>query len=276
MTDHTVTSPGKLPVFDLAGQAYRTVFQNFGPLLQMAWFPLAILAVGHFVAIMLIGQTLIDTPAGETPPMSPILAATQLGLALIDMVVGASIAVIWHRFVLLGEKPATGPHLRLDRRVWSYLGYGFLMGLGFVAAIAIPVAVQAAVLFAMGHNFSGQGSLPLAPVALFMFFAGLFVLIRLTPYFPGIALGHPVTMADVWAKTQGNFWRLFGGGLLTALPPGLVVGSIAAIGSAWALPGGVFALAVVEAVFGPLQALLTVFGIGFISLAYRHFYWIDL
>ncbi len=275
MTDRTVTARGKLPVFELVGQAYRTVWQNLGPLLQMAWFPLAILAVGHFVAIMLIGQALIDAPEGEPPPMSPLMAATQLGLAVIDMVIGASIAVVWHRFVLLDEQPAAGPNLRLDGRVWSYLGYGFLMGLGFVAAIAVPVALQAVVLNAMGHNFSGQGLLPLVPVALFMFFAGLYVLIRLTPFFPGKALGHAVTMADVWAKTHGNFWRLFGGGLLTALPPGLAVGSIAAISSAWALSGGVFAIAIVEAVFGPLQALLTVFGVGFLSLAYRHFYWID-
>jgi hypothetical protein len=272
MTDRTVIARGKLPVFDLVGQAYRTVFENLGALLQMAWFPLAILAVGHFVAIMLIGQTLIDTPAGETPPVSPLLAATQLGLAVIDMVIGASIAVVWHRFVLLGEKAQGGAHVRLDGRVWSYLGYGLLMGLGFVVAVAIPVGLLAIIMTVMGNSLTGQNAALLAPVALFMFLAGLFVLIRLSPFFPAKALGHSITMSDVWAKTDGNFWRLFGGGLLTALPPGLAVGIAASIASALALFSGVFALAIVEAIFGPLQALVAVFGVGFLSLAYRHFY----
>ena len=117
----------------------------------------------------------------------------------------ASIAVNWHRYVLLDEMPVGLQRLRVDGVVWRYAGNLLLVFLIFFLC-ALPFGfVIALVLSAFG-----KASFFLAiPAYIALAFAAISAFYRLGVKFPAIALERrDFGFGDAWRITRGTILSL--------------------------------------------------------------------
>jgi hypothetical protein len=154
-----------------------------------------------------------------------------IGLAMLAF---SSIAVSWHRYVLLDEVPQGLAALRVDSIVWRYFGNLVLLGL-LMVVLALPLSL---VPFGL---FLSTPTLGIAVLIAYMIFVMLPMLYRLSIKLPAIALGRQdFRMGDAWNVSKGNWWQIVGVGLLYSM-------------ASWALGLVLMAVAtVLNAVFGPV------------------------
>jgi hypothetical protein len=150
MDGHPVS---KLPFWGTIGKAYGALFGNFGQALKISWLWLLVLAVLAFYMARLQYDFLLDrvgqAKPGEPPP--PAIFVSGLLLNLLTLVAGSSIAVAWHRLLILGERPGLSGANVLGDTVWRYIGAALLMGI----MIVIPAAIVAGITMALTMGLSG-------------------------------------------------------------------------------------------------------------------------
>ena len=257
----------KLPVLATVRRAYAAVFGNFGMAVRIAWLWSLLV-----VALQLLSTWVL--PAWMTNPadimhldLNTLIFVSFAGFlnGLLILPALASIAVNWHRALLLGERPGAWAFMRLDGRVWAYVG---------IAAIIATVRFVASVpqvMLSLERGTGGELAIYRALAAIV--FVGLLVIVpRLSLGLPGTAIGAPSAgLGSGYASGRGNTWRLAWGGLLCMLP-------VLAIGFAtftvW--PGaevmfgtGPLALAVRAGVTLTWPFTCILFA-GFLSYAYAH------
>ena len=133
---HQSGSTPTLPVFETVLQSYRSVFENFIALLRISWAWLAIMVV-LFVFVLRNASMLSSGPDGGGWGLTAVLGV----IALLALVLGfSSIAVAWHRILLLKETSDVPFNLRMDRPVWAYLGYSLLL-IVIMWVLTIPAAI---------------------------------------------------------------------------------------------------------------------------------------
>lgn len=142
------------------------------------------------------------------------LAALGAGVLLASF----SVAVNWHRRLLLGETPRRLQWMRLDGATWRYL-LGFLLilaVLGLYAGAALGVTTLAAPALEPQLGPAAK-ALGIALAAIFGLSA-LFTFYRLASWLPAIATGDAdYTLKAAWKATARNrlaylgftFWLLF-------------------------------------------------------------------
>ena len=178
------------------------------------------------------------------------------------------IAVAWHNFVLREQPLKVRFDFRHDSELRSYLLLGALFEL---AAQAISLA------FALAASQFASDRLPseyaFAVLAWLVFLVWVFISTRLSPLLPAVAVGNGFTFAETWRATRGNFWRLLWGSLLTILPLAVPMSVLSfywispRLGVSGSLPVMIWEASNVAAAF-----LAGVIELGFLSLAYRHFF----
>lgn len=141
----------------------------------------------------------IGTPAGKE-----FLWQFQL-LTLIKQVILlpalASIAVAWHRLVLMNEQPQ-GTYLKIDRAVWLYVAYLFATQLLFNGVGQLPSYLAAATGTTAPDWAVGLSGLLVVPL--------VFVVARYSPILVAIALGRSdIGLGDVWRATRRNTSYLY-------------------------------------------------------------------
>jgi hypothetical protein len=204
----------RLPILAAFSHVWATVFRNVGSAFRLSWPWLLIL--GLLISIVLASsETLFGTP--ESPKSGGRIFATAFLLIFVYLLAFASIAVNWHRFVLLDEMPSGLKILRLDGSVWRYLGNLLLILL--IAALPFGIAI-AIILNAIDTStvpdsdgeslFAG-----LSPFAIVLFLAVLMVLniviYRLMIKLPAVALGHQdYGLAQAWEDSKGNALPILG------------------------------------------------------------------
>jgi hypothetical protein len=153
------------------------------------------------------------------------LAALGLGVLLASF----SIAVSWHRRVLLGETPRRLQWVRLDGAMWRYL-LGFLLillVLGLYAGAAFGITALAAPAL---EPQLGPAAKPLGiAIAVLIGLSALFTFYRLSSWHAGLAVGDSgYTLKTAWRATARNrtaylgftFWLLFTLGIAGAIGAG--------------------------------------------------------
>src|ERR1700744_2531872 len=122
----------KLPVWDVVGQAYSDYFGNFTDVLRATWLWLVLGAAFYSLIYRSLLARLVATGFSSFPPapFPPDLFATATRTMAPAMIVSTvilllapvSIAVAWHRRIILNERPpfcgvniATGDF-------WRYIG----------------------------------------------------------------------------------------------------------------------------------------------------------
>ena len=192
-------SERKLDVLGTVSEAYRGAWTHFSDMFRLIWLPGAI-----YVALAIV--TTFLNPKTDTF----FILLLELG----SLFLWPIIAVAWHRFILLGDEPAGRIHFSFGQREARFLLVTIMLSLfmlpGFLCFILVGAMAQ-----------DGQGStLPglIAVLGLALELAGIFFAVRLSLLLPAVAVDEAVNAGRMLERTKGNFWRLLGVAILSALP----------------------------------------------------------
>jgi hypothetical protein len=171
----------------------------------------------------------------------------------------ASIAVGWHRFVLMNEEPQE-QYMQIDRTVWLYAGCLLATNIVFGGLGQFPSYLAAATgTKAPDWAMAASGLLA---------FLLVFIVARYSPILVAIALGRSdIGLRDVWRATRRNTWRPMLGPfvcLILLVIPGLVTLCLGTMNR--------LSAAVVLTLLDLISIIGGVVGVGFLSLAYKHFF----
>lgn len=253
----------KLPVGAAFGHVLRSTLNNIGFAWHLSWpWLLVILPMNIFAG--LYGMT--ESVTSET--ISPGAMVISLAIGLMSMFAFASIAVSWHRYILLDEVPKGWARLRADNVVWRYFGNTLLIFLILFAGL-VPVVLLAAVFNAVLGNMGAIFAVPL-------YFAGvlysLAVFYRLSVKLPAIALERrDFLLRDAWVVTDGNNWPLIGLALLFFISVVALALLVAAASWVIAQTGVSFLLFVSMAVQITLNWIVTIMGVTLLTSLYGFF-----
>lgn len=272
----------KLPFWHTVGLSYSTYFRCFIDVLQISWLWLLVLVplagVASWMQMSWLANAVANIKLGE-PPSTPI-ELTILGYTstLVTSLAGCSIAVAWHRLVLLDELPGVSGSNVIAGSLWHYVGVGIalclIVGLpGF--AIVAPVFIWGLPRAGITHPANPALFLLIPIVNLVTLFVGL----RLVLLLPARAVGDlNVTFKQIWNRTRGNVWRLFWGTLACAAPPFLILGIAMLILGGFPDPlkiarGEMIDEWVVSSVVLTSYSMLVIpISVGFLSFAYQHLF----
>ena len=245
----------RLPVTAALKHTLSLTFRHLGPALRISWAWLVVLAAATAV---FIGVTNDMSQPGQVPDLAPLLLAILL-VTVVIVAAMASIAVAWHRYILLEEGGDVAYNLRADGTVWRYAGNVFGLGLGFVLAVSLPSALLTAMSEYMLYLIVPAIVL-LTPI-----------LYRFMVKLPAIALERKdFTFKDALAATDGNYWQLLGLIVLYTILA-VILNVVITVISGVALLGGLIG-AIFTAIAGVvLQWLGLIFGISLLTTLYGYF-----
>jgi hypothetical protein len=282
----------RLPFWDTVGLSYTTYFGNFIDALRASSLWLITVAVLTGVANwqqwswMRMVFANADSVAKSHPGALAGMSSPFGTMFLLEfdhafvLLAGVSIAVAWHRLMILGERPGFSGYNLATKNVWHYVAVGLALALIVflpIAAIILPIfyllpPVEAATPVPAGF-------LPLMLLIFIAYAVGSVVALRLSLLLPARAVGDTrLTFRQAWERSRGNFWRLFWGIALTTIPPLLAIQIAFLLLSGFpvrGLPGSEDFVAQMTAtgiIFTIYYLLITPIGIGFLSHAYRHFF----
>jgi len=296
---NTVQPPRKLPLGEMISLSYSWFFRKFPDVLRICWLWLLICAAligwANWVQWSWIAPLMAGVKGGLPAQAlvlqaSPIWRLLPVNLAgLVVMFAAVSIAVAWHRRIILREPPGLSGSNIVTQDLWRYIGIGILIWL----IVIVPVA---AILVSTGRLLLpavliGSSDAP-ARIGLFLlllvslYVASIAVLLRLCMLLPARASGDiGLTFRGAWKRTRGNTWRLFWGLLACTLAPMIMIEIVLVIAlpptgmlpfkpsPAAALDGPVaLTMTVMSTVLSVIYLLILPIGIGFLSHAYRHFF----
>lgn len=211
MPDTTRRSLAPMEAIEFAiAAAFRNFFFGIGlvlswlvllsPLMVLAWFLAFRDGVPDVKAL---------TPGAMTGPV-------LLGAGV--LIASFSIAVNWHRRVILGETPRRLKWVRLDGVMWRYL-FGFVLliiVLGLYAGAAFGVVTFATP--ALAPQLGEAAKYPGIAIAVLLGLSALFTFYRLSSWLAGIAVGDSdYGLRTAWRMTRKNrfaylgftFWLIF-------------------------------------------------------------------
>jgi GYF domain 2 len=284
------TANPKLPLGDIIWFSYSSYFYNFPDVLRISWLWLAVAAaltgIANWLSFSWMAGVMADmklrpgisiaNPAAVMAPKPIETTVLESVAGLFLLLAGLSIAVAWHRHIILDERPGFSGSNIATKSFWRYVRVGF--------AVILPWLVVALLVFLfMFFPFAPvtTGGAPrftiLMPVVLFpLSLAALAVVLRLSLLFPARAVGDlDLTFKETWSCTRGNTWRLIWGmaactvlpmlsaqiALVRLLSPG-IVGFDAFFGR----------MAVIGTILAVYYLLILPIGVGFLSRSYRHFF----
>ncbi len=181
-------------------------------------------------------------------------------IAAISLVIFSSIAVNWHRYILLDEVTAPGKVFRLDRPVWNYALRTLII---MIIALA-PVLIFSAIFIAALPHLSLLLAVP-------FFLAGIYIM-RMSVALPAMALErNDFGVRDALRITQGNNLQF---AALLALNTLILLTTFFALGIVLAIIGGVSLtaakfMALVLSV--PVNLFLSLFSVSLLSSLYGFF-----
>jgi hypothetical protein len=125
----------KLPLWDTIRLSYSTYFQNFTDVLRITWLWLAVAAplmgIMTWQTFSSMAGLMADMKRGPSPQtparlVSMPVETIPLGLAagLVLVLAGVSIAVAWHRRIILGEHPGFSGSNVATKNLWRYVWTG--------------------------------------------------------------------------------------------------------------------------------------------------------
>jgi hypothetical protein len=217
------------------------------------------------------------------PPQVP--KSTEMAVLLnldniLLLLAGVSIAVAWHRLMILDERPGMSGSNVATKNLWRYIVAGLALCLiMFAPAIAAMIPMFYFLRPAPGPTPLPPGFFPLILLVFALYVVGIAIALRLTLLLPARAIGNTsLTFKQTWNRTRGNTWRLFWGIAVTTVPPLLIVQIAFLFGIGPPNPGMaggediVTRMTVFSTVFMIYYLLIVPIGIGFLSHAYRHFF----
>jgi len=263
----------KLPVFKALGHAFRSTTDNIGFAFHISWPWVLILLPFNVASNLYMVLNGLETGGEPNPEMLGKFFAVTIPLALASAVAYSSIAVNWHRYVLLDEIAEGWQRLRIDSLTWRYIG-NFILIFLILMVCAIPVAaVLGLVSYLLISLLGGGESLPvlLIPAAVALYALAFIVAYRLLVKLPAVALGRrDFSMGDAWRATKGNSLRLLGLLILFVLSLLLFAAGMFAITYLFGLLGTV-GLSLAVAIQVMVNWVATILGVTLLTSLYGFF-----
>jgi hypothetical protein len=275
LADEELSYP-KLPLWHTIRLSYSTYFRRFNDALRASWLWLIIVAALTSVATSQwtwMATATANYTYFQTRKIAEMIVLLGVYKAL-ALFAGVSIAVAWHRLLILDERPGMSGSNVTSKDLWRYI----LVGLALCLIYALPPIPFYALTFTGLNSTSPIMLLPFALCFVLQVASGV-VFLRLLVLLPARAIGNAdLTFRQAWNRTRGNFWRLLWGFLFTKLPPVLIVQ--VAFAALYGLPhpgdaleqGAVTRMTIFSTVGSIYYLLIVPIGIGFLSHAYRHFF----
>lgn len=202
-----------MKALQILAQSVRQVFGNMGGALRVSAVPY-LLQAGLLLAIGDMGLT------NQAAASAAIKAGTfPWGIAalsaIVSLVIGFWVAIAWHRYVLIGERPGLVPAFKAGQMAAYFvhllvmLVFSMLtiLGLAIVAAILSPIINGIPVVTeAFGGIFKVVCIVGFTVIAVSL---TMTVFYRLSPMLPGSALGSPMTLAETWESMTGAAGTIF-------------------------------------------------------------------
>jgi hypothetical protein len=242
-----------LPIFAAYLHSLSSTLFNLPIAFKISWpWMLALLPVNILHSIYLM----LNMPAPGTvvfqKPIGPIVATVIL--FLVSFVAFASIAVNWHRYLLLDEVPRGWIKLRVDGIVVRYIGNA--IGIAILSILfAIFIMIGPAFLSYGLSKIGGMVGVTIAIALLVCAFTlVLGMILRMNLKLPGVAIANKkFNMSNALDQSVGNTWRCGLYGLLIYL-------SMAAVG---------FVFGYVTVAFGNVLSMLALSTLVVLQLAFN-------
>jgi hypothetical protein len=238
----------------------RQVFGNIGGALQVS----AVLMLAQTGILMTFGKVLLmDRYTQRAMMQSGDFPWGQFLLALVLVtVLSLWIAVGWHRYILLNERPTLVPALKMDR-ILGYFGKSFLIGL----ILVIPAIILGFVagMIATPLIKGGGGLIGLIIVmGLIVYLPIVTVGTRLATMLPGAALEPGVSVFSGWEATRGATATVLGVVILSLICfGGLEYLSVKIFPDPTTLPATIVNIV--------LQWVATMVGVSILTTLYGHY-----
>jgi hypothetical protein len=287
------TNP-KLPLGATIGLSYSTYFHNFVDVLRASWLWLLITApftgAAAWMQASWMAGVFADMKQGGSPQTvmraKPVEMTALTNLAnILLLVAGISIAVAWHRRIILDEHPGFSGSNLTTKDFWRYVW----VGLAICLVIGVPLlAILLPMFYFLVPSVVGGAGPPaaipefgaaLSIAAFLLYLTAAAILLRLSLLFPARAAGDvALTFKEAWNRTNGNALRIFWGIAACTVPPMFLVQIAFSFLVEFPRPetfaDEAFAEghAAVGATMMTYYLLIMPIGIGFLSHAYRHFF----
>jgi hypothetical protein len=279
----------KLPFWDAVSLSYSTYFNHFIDALRASWLWLIVAAAFTGFASWQQWSWLAAAMANLKPGLPAMPKSAEISLLMhldniLLLLAGVSIAVAWHRLMILNEQPGFSGSNIATKNLWRYVVAAIALFLiMFLPVIAIMVPTFHFILpTSAGRSWLPSGFLPLILAVFVVYAAGIAVAFRLTLLLPAQAIGNTgLTIKQVWTRTRGNIWRLLWGIVVTTILPLMIAQIIFLLVMPVPHPGMaaddlVVRMTAFTTVFTTYYLLILPIGIGFLSHAYRHFFQVQL
>jgi hypothetical protein len=185
----------RLEVWRTVAESYALTFGNLGYLLRISWAWVVLM-----IPLSLACYASIFWLEWRNSLFPDVLSALLFQPFL------ASIAVAWHRRLLVNEVWSGRVYLRLDGLVASYFGL----------AVAILILFPGPMIAVSPGLEAGWHGLLTVALAIG---AGLFLSTKIWLALPARALGNSeITVRQAWRGSRRNVWRLIAGSILCGLP----------------------------------------------------------
>lgn len=190
-----------------ATQVICASFANLGAAFHVSWPWLLLLVPLQFLYFRFAEPSL--EPDSEFTPASWLLGIVFF---CVNLVAASSIAINWHRFLLLGEEPDGWRRLRIDGPVWRYVGNIILLGVMIALPAILMVAVVMLAWSAMLYSAAGAEALQNLEIATFLgVMLPMTILYRLSIKLPAIALDRDdYGFRHGWRDSKGHFLGILG------------------------------------------------------------------
>jgi hypothetical protein len=273
----------KLPLGQTITEAYASYSAHFSDVLRISWLWMLVAAAfaGTSSSLQMSWMADVLANSGAGKPMQ--IPARPIGMVvlgnvagLVFLLAGVSIAVAWHRRLLLDEAPGFSGDNIITASLWRYVGVSLLICL----IVGVPaLLITAPVFFWLGPAKTGGGIAVAVLVVFLVYIAAIVAAIRLCLLLPARAIGDfTLTFNEAWARTHGNTWRIFWGIVACTLPPMLLaqiaLATLVGFPNPLALAKGqnVGWMVAASAIVTSYYLLTLPIWIGFLSHAYRHFF----
>lgn len=258
------------------GHVVASVYRNFGAALRMSWPWMLVYAVMQALAV-LFQPDVLAVLSGDGPAVLRMTSSVWGTVALllgISTLAFSSLAVNWHRLLLLDDEAEGVDRLRIDGIVWRYLGNMALLILALSPVFVIAMVTGLSIAFSVFGPENGMGSFLLAFAISLLPAAGVLVILqRLMIKLPAIAIGrNDYGFGDAWDDSRGAFLRIagfvlmvlgttYGLGLLASVPFTLLSAVLGTQGVLGPLIGSLWQLAInwIAWIVG-LNAITTLYG----------------
>jgi hypothetical protein len=270
--------PPRLPLWPTIRLSYTSYFRHFGDVLRISALWLSLMAVLNAGTgwMQAAWMTRVMVDPRPQPNLSEPLEMMLLGNIsnVVIAFAAVSIAVAWHRRLLLNEPPGRSGGNIATLGLWRYIAVTIVVCVIAAApALAVWLVVSAFGLMPAADDVIAPQTPALIAAFIVAYVAGIVILLRLCVLLPANAAGNfTLTVKGAWRLSRGNAWRLFWGIIACALPPFLLVGLVFVGTILLPMANGMYRVqwAVASAIATCCGLIAWPIWIGFLSHAYRH------